>query len=226
MTDKTETIKAVFYDLGADLCGIASVDRFDDAPEGFHPCDLYPQCKSVVVFARKFPNGLFDVSPRIMYAKATEINLFETDRIAYLGALGIESLGFTAVPLPSDNPYEYWDEERREGRGILSMRHAAMLAGLGNMGKNTLVINEKYGNRIAFGAVLTDAVLPSDPLSKRLCPENCRKCIESCPVGALNGITVDQKKCREYTHGTNARGFSVTQCNTCRAVCPMGKGCM
>jgi anti-sigma28 factor (negative regulator of flagellin synthesis) len=69
-------------------------------------------------------------------------------------------------------------KEERAGNFIhAACRHAGRTR---EYGKNTLVINEKYGNRIAFGAVLTDALVPSDPLSKRLCPENCRKCIESC----------------------------------------------
>lgn len=36
--------------LGADICKIAAVDRFKDAPKGFHPRDIYPECQSVVVF--------------------------------------------------------------------------------------------------------------------------------------------------------------------------------
>jgi len=34
------------------------------------------------------------------------------------------------VLIPTDAPYEYWDSENQEGRAILSLRHAAMLAGL------------------------------------------------------------------------------------------------
>lgn len=34
-------IKKMIMDSGADLCGIASVERFDDAPSGFHPCWNY-----------------------------------------------------------------------------------------------------------------------------------------------------------------------------------------
>jgi hypothetical protein len=43
-----ETIRSLAYDLGADLCGIAPVERFDDAPPGFRPRDIFPQAKSVV----------------------------------------------------------------------------------------------------------------------------------------------------------------------------------
>ncbi len=217
-------VKDIFLGLGADVCGIAGIDRFDSAPYGFHPRDLYAACNSVIVFAKHMPKGLSAVSPRIIYNKATDMNLFEMDRIAYLGALAVEELGCAAVPLPSDTPYEYWDETQKEGRGIVSMRHAALLAGIGSMGKNTLILNERYGNRINIGAVLTDLRLESDPLAQELCLEGCRKCLDSCPTGALNGTTVNQQRCRAFTYTTNARGFSVCNCNTCRMICPVGGG--
>jgi epoxyqueuosine reductase len=48
-------IKKSVKQYGADICGVAPVIRFVDAPEGFHPCDIYPDCKSVVVFTARFP---------------------------------------------------------------------------------------------------------------------------------------------------------------------------
>jgi len=45
----SNNIKQILYDLGADFCGIASVDRFNEAPEGFNPTDTLPSCKSVTV---------------------------------------------------------------------------------------------------------------------------------------------------------------------------------
>lgn len=60
---KAEEVKSIVRSLGADLCGIASLDRFEDAPEGFHPSDVFPACKSVVSFACRFPVGcLYRVS--------------------------------------------------------------------------------------------------------------------------------------------------------------------
>ncbi len=82
-----------------------------------------------------------------------------------------------------------------------------MLAGLGTLGKSTLLLNETYGNRLVLGAVLTDANLPSDPPAVGICRENCRLCVENCPAGALDGTTVSQFLCRKNTYITNARGF-------------------
>lgn len=156
--------------------------------------------------------------------KSTDTNLDIVDRISYLGSLEIEKLGGIAIPLPSDSPYDYWDPENFEGRGILSMRHAAQLSGIGSMGKNTLIINKEYGNMINIGAVLTNLDLKSDPFSEEMCLANCRLCIDTCPQMALDGLTVNQKLCREFTYSNNKRGFSICNCNQCRIVCPKACG--
>lgn len=219
-----EKIKKIFEGLGADLYGIANIERFANAPAGFHPKDIYEDCKSVIVFAKRMPKGLAYVNPRIAYIRATDINLNEIDCISFAASIQIENLGGFAVPLPSDSPYEYWDSDNMEGRGILSMRHAAVLAGLGSMGKNTLVINDKYGNMINIGAVLTDLDLESDPLSQEACIPKCHICIDNCPQKALDGVTAKQKLCREFTYTTNKRGFGVCNCNKCRVNCPNAFG--
>lgn len=54
-------IKERLYELGADLCGIAGVDRFGEAPEGYHPLDVLPSCQSVIVFACRFRRDVWPV---------------------------------------------------------------------------------------------------------------------------------------------------------------------
>ena len=50
----SKSIKEMAFALGADLCGIASIDRFDNAPKGYHPLDVLPTCKSVISFGCRF----------------------------------------------------------------------------------------------------------------------------------------------------------------------------
>jgi len=219
-----DRIKSIFLKFGADVCGIANVDRFAQAPQGFHPTDVYKECKSVVVFALGLPKGLNAVSPRIVYHRFNSMSLKQLDSIAMDAAKWIESLGGTAVPLPCDGPYDYWNSEAMEGRGIISMRHAAYLAGIGCMGKNTLIMNKRFGSMLNIGAVLTNLDLKSDPLHEELCIKNCRICLDACPQKALNGVTVNQKLCRQHTYSTNARGFEVCECNRCRVMCPWSAG--
>lgn len=217
-------VKQRAFALGADMCGIAAIERFAGTPNDFHPATVFPECKSVVVVAKRLPRGAAMVNPRIVYNKANDMNVFEVDRIAYLMALELEVIGGTAISLPSDSPYEYWDADTQTGKGVLSMRHAAVQAGLGTLGKNSLLITRPYGNMITIGAVLTSLRLSSDLLSEELCIASCRRCLDDCPQQALDGNGARQERCRPHTYGTNARGFSVVNCNTCRTVCPLTFG--
>ncbi len=220
-----QTIKELFKELGADLCGIAHVERFAEAPHGFHPCNLYNDCKSVVMFAKRLPRGAAQVSPRLLYNHANTLTKNEVDRIAYEAALLLETrLGCTVVPLPCDSPYEYWETDTLTGKGLLSMRHAAALAGLGTLGKSKLLINRQYGSFITLGGVLTNLELQSDPLAEEVCLPGCNLCRKNCPTQALNGESVNQTLCRPHTYGTNGRGFDVVHCNTCRTICPRALG--
>jgi epoxyqueuosine reductase len=218
-------IKEFILSLGADVCGVANVDRFSEAPASFHPRDIFLDCKSVIVFGIALPKGLTKVEPRLIYGHFNYGTCPEVDWVAFRAAKEIERLcGGYAVPLPSDSPYEYWDAEKLEGRGLISMKHAAVLAGLGTLGKNTLLLNEKYGNLLTLGVVLTELDLESDPLAENICTEVCNICITNCPSQALDGQHANQAKCRLNTYGTNARGFDTVNCNKCRVVCPMRFG--
>lgn len=222
-----EKIKKLILSLGADVCGVANIDRFSKAPAGFHPRDIFPDCQSVIVFGIALPKGLIKVEPRLIYGHFNYGSCPGVDWIGFKGAREIERLcGGYAVPIPSDGPYEYWDAEKMEGRGLISMKHAAVLAGLGTLGKSTLLLNEEYGNMLTLGTVLTGLALASDPFAESICIEGCNLCVKNCPSQALDGYRADQSKCRPNTYGTNTRGFTTVNCNKCRVVCPMrfGKG--
>jgi epoxyqueuosine reductase len=221
---REEEVRSVFAGFGVDVCGIAAIERFAGAPHGFHPKDAYESCASVIVFGKRMPEGSMHVSPRLIYLESMRIILGELDRIAQLGCLALERWGATSVPIPADAPLEYWDEEKKEARGLISLKHAAELAGLGRIGRNTLLINGHFGNRLMLGCVLTDMKLASDDIcGETLCPPTCRVGLDSCPQRALDGMTIRQAGCRQIVYGTNAKGFIVCNCNICRVACPRGR---
>lgn len=220
--DSIET-KNFVYSLGADVCGIAGIDNFTNAPEGFHPKDIYDEAKSVIVFGKQFPKGVFLANTNVPYTFMKNKLVEIIDNISVQLTYKLEENGFNTVPVPADEPYEYWDSENIRGKGILSLKHSAVAAGLGIIGKNTLLINKQFGNRLLLGAVITKMELASDPVASELCPEGCRKCLNSCPQSALDGITINQKKCREIAYSSTPGGGGVIACNTCRKVCPFSK---
>lgn len=214
-------IKATTRDLGADLCGIASVERFQDAPNGFNPLDIYSKCKSVIVFAKRVPAGSLSASSCVPYTHANNMATQEVDRMGFDLCQILEDSGIEAIPIPSDDPSEYWEEKNQYARGILSLRHAGYLAGLGVLGKNTLLINEKYGNMIQIGAILVNIELENDPIATyNACLKECGLCIECCPQKALDGLTVNQKLCRPLSNFVTLRGHVLKECYLCRKICP------
>lgn len=216
-------LKEFAYDLGAQVCGIAHIERFQEAPLGFHPADIFPEAKSVIVVGRESSQGVFASKTNVPYTLMRHKLIDLLDKMTVDLCFKIEAVGYQAVPVPAAEPYEYWDGEKRHGRGILSLKHAAELAGLGRIGKNTLLISPQYGNRLWLGAVISNIELDSDPLLENLCPPKCRICLEACPQSALDGVTIDQKKCREVSAKCTDGGGWILACNTCRKVCPFLK---
>jgi epoxyqueuosine reductase len=213
-------IKNLSLSLGAEKCGIASVDRFKKAPDGFHPNDIYAGCKSVIVFLIQMPSEIILASNPVPYSHTAHLIYSKLDNIGLELCKAIQNNKNNAVPIPSDVPFLSWDNEKRHGMGILSLRHAGYLAGLGILGRNNLLINPDLGNMGYIGAILTDNELDPDPVIENVrCPDRCSICLDSCPQRALNGKTVNQKLCRAYSALKNERGFDIYSCNICRKVC-------
>ena len=223
MITSTE-IKELAKELGADLCGIASIDRFKDSPTGFHPTDVYRNTNSVISIACRIPESSMNIASPYPYTAIENIVSARISQIALSLTLYLEKNGYHALLIPSD-PYDYWDAETLTGKGILSLKHLGYKAGIGTIGKNSLLCNNEYGNLIKLGAVITDAVLAADPIvTANLCKDTCTLCIESCPVGAIGlNKEVSQEKCREFSEVNNKRGIEIYACHACRSVCPKSK---
>ncbi len=218
-------VKEKVLGLGADICGIAPVDRFSDAPQGFHPRDIHEGCRSVIVYASRFPASTLVLPSLTPYTFVRNKMVEKLDAISFRLSEELEAEGIGSVPIPSAEPYDYWDPDRSHGRGILSLKHAAWLAGMGTLGKNTLLINKTFGNMIWLGAVLVSAELEGDPAtSYNGCNDGCSICLDACPQQALDGTTINQNLCRARSISSTEGGGWVIACNTCRTVCPHHAG--
>lgn len=212
-------IKEVAKELGADLCGIAPIERFTNVPDGFHPCDVLPGCKSVIVIAKKFLNSTLFASSTIPYTTVRNELSTKLNQMAISMAEIIEDSGFFAVPTNTIGPIEY-DASADRLRGIISLKHAAVYAGLGKIGKNSLLINDKFGNMLWLNAILVSKELqPDDIADYEPCLPECSLCIDSCPVNALNENPMNQKICYNHAYKNSGEEMRIT-CFKCRKVCP------
>lgn len=221
--DRAQAVKAA-AELGADLCGIAVAGAFAGAPRGFGPCDALPSCRSVVVVAKRFLASTMSAASTIPYTIVRNELTAQMDTLTTLLAYRFEAQGIEAVPTGAIGPCER-DTESGRWRGLISLKHAAELAGMGRIGKNTLLLNERFGNMIWLGAVLTSAELVADPpAAYTTCPQDCSACIDACPVGALDGDPMDQRKCWDHAFGERDGGEWRISCFRCRKVCPQRQG--
>lgn len=216
----SEDLKEILYDMGADLCGIASIDRFQDAPTGFHPCDVLPTCKSVVVFAKQFLSGPLKCNTTVPYTIIRNMLSEKLDHMSYQFCEIMERNNIIAIPTGTIGPTEY-DPLTGRHRNIVSAKHCAVAAGLGRIGKNTLLITPEYGNMVWLCAVLLDANLePDEPLTGDPCPKGCSLCIDHCPSHALGDPEMKQNVCYAYAFGSENGGEWKIKCNRCRTICP------
>lgn len=220
-----EDIREFALNAGANLVGFSKAENFGDAPEGFRPTDIMPGVKSVIAIGKALSAGTVYSDNKAIYTAQGEVVVRELDVIASKVAFFIEEHGGSAVPIPTDAPYFYWDEERQHGMGILSHRHIAEKAGLGVIGKGALLITPEYGSRITLVTVLSNIDVTDDaPKHKVLCPPSCHKCLDACPAQALSGNgSVIQKNCRSHVGTKSSRGHELTNCWNCRLVCPLSQ---
>jgi epoxyqueuosine reductase len=180
----SNSVKKLMKDFGADLVGIASVERFDGAPPGHGPLDLMPQAKSVVVAGVRIPDSVVDYDE--YHLKMTEMkpelgihaNMenfymlmghYTEDMILNVAAVKLANhleinYGLRSLPTPNTQHTGLGHPVMAVPLGFFSQRHAAVRAGLGEFGFSGLVVTPQYGPRVRYVSVITEAELQPDPL--------------------------------------------------------------
>ena len=113
--------------------------------------------------------------------------------------------------------------------------YAASLAGLGSVGLNNQLINEKYGTYTFIGEIVTDGEFfeENPKINKKLCL-NCKKCLNACPTKALTEkgftkeicrsfITQKKKDLSDFEVNEIKKGGMVWGCDICNDACPYNK---
>ncbi|MBZ0217659.1 MAG: hypothetical protein K8F25_13955 [Fimbriimonadaceae bacterium] len=230
--ETTARIRHVAKFLGADLIGITEYDerwvyshaaRADSPTRDEKPNVALDGMTSVIVIGHAMDEGLVRSYPSATAAAATGREYSREAAIVSSVAAFIKALGYEAVGSSNDTgltiPY-------------------AIKAGMGEYGRNQMVITKEYRPRIRFYKVFTDLPLLHDKPKKigvREVCDICTKCADACPPKALpfgppqaagpnrstiTGVTkwsADCEKCFGYWTKLKA------DCAICMRVCPFNK---
>jgi len=196
----TQRIKQFAYSNGADLVGIANIERFENAPIMMSPKGIMPTAKSVIVCAVHHPDAAIELGgePEPQDIGPYSIQYVMNDRmdmLAYLIAKELDKEGYPSIPIASSNIWRYRPYKELNAVFSPDMSHiyAAVAAGLSELGWNGLSMTPEYGTRNRFISIITEADLEPTPLynGPKLC-DMCGECIRNCPTDAfrkeVNGV--------------------------------------
>jgi len=191
----TGEIKATAIANGAALVGVVAVESILPCTPPLPVTRVMPEGRRVVVFALPMLRGSIE-SPSLFSAMISTHAAYKEEELLglRLGRL-LEERGYRAAMAVPASPIEM-SKETGGLLGDISLRHAAVGAGLGTIGKSRLLLTRKWGPRVRLGAVVTNAPLEADrPIAERFC-DDCDLCVQSCPAQALNTHTLkDAVKC-------------------------------
>ena len=226
----TRIVKRAARHLGADLVGIAELDmrwvyshHYITKTKESKPVEIDDGCKNVIAMGVEMDYDMVNSAPNALHQAIVS---FTYSRMAFLAggvAQFIRSLGFNAIPSINDTALNV---------------PIAMDAGLGELGRQGVLITPQFGPRQRLCKIITDIPLVYDhPIEfgvRKFC-ESCKKCAQHCPSGAvwdrdatteITGISnnpgvfkwpMAAEKCREYFSKAG------TNCGICIRVCPYNK---
>jgi epoxyqueuosine reductase len=226
----TSKVKELVVEGGCHLVGIATAEPFSDFPLRESPRQdphrTLPTARALVVGARCYLDRLAPPStqPPVgrlarAYAAGDELSLTEEFEPA---ACFLRQLGYAALVSPE-----------HETTATIPLKLAAARAGLGAIGKHSVLITRRFASWVSLGGIITDAPLePDRPSRWRVCGR-CTICLSACPTGAIVApFHVDRTRCLEDVLArpgylpaavkTRADG-RVLGCETCLEVCPHGQ---
>jgi epoxyqueuosine reductase QueG len=139
----------------------------------------------------------------------------------------IKDLGWDALAIPI-----FQEIGNGNCLALFSHKTAGTCSGAGWIGKNGLLVTQKFGPRVSCGTVLTNApVRPAEPILESRC-DDCDVCVRACPAGAItgnlwkremaNGGLINRSRCQEWLL-LNKRQFGEEICGICLKVCPAGE---
>lgn len=202
------------------------------APRRRSLSDGYPGYRSLVMGILPYDPTAFSPSPGSGHAEIARYAVGEDYHTRFEKAFNRVLSRISSYLLPGDEPLIKPDH------GALLEKSLAQMAGLGRMGKNTLLIHPEFGSMFTIGSMLLKTPLPerlARPFPRDPCG-GCSRCLEACPTGAFeSAYLLDARRCLSYLtierpddDGEGLRKSSgdpwLFGCDRCQEVCPHNAG--
>jgi len=228
--ESTAILRRAAHSMGVGLLGVCEYDerwvysaRYSERTQESKPVDIPEDLPNVIVIGEPMdldltatvPSALSGSATGMGYTHDTVVLLTLTQYIRNLGYRAVASMNDSALPIP-----------------------LAVQAGLGEVGRHSLLITEEYGPRLRLGKIFTDMPLVIDQPKrfgvKEFC-DVCQRCSSACPpkaipagepsrtahsISNLNGVkkwTTFAEKCFRFWAGQNS------DCSICIRVCPYNR---
>jgi len=224
--ETVERVLSLAYSAGATLAGISNISDIKRAAlERSYPVgeDWLQQSKSVLVLALFHP------------VNKLEMDWWGTEN----GTVGNDLLKMICEKLKNSLGKELNITVRvlkyQPGAMGLFLKDAAVLAGLGCIGANNLLLTEQYGAHIRLHGLLLDVDLPGNRISHfSPCPTCAHPCWKACPQAAFESGSYNRLNCRAQMRKDelNRKAIETDQwgwvtfvkyCRACELACPIGK---
>jgi epoxyqueuosine reductase len=219
----SEKIKSVGRFFGASLVGITALNEFWVYSHSYNRLNgqndqiniPLEEFRFAIVMAIEMDYEKFTMSD-VEVSAATGLGYSKMAFAAGHLAQYIRNLGYRALPCGNDTAFSV---------------PLAIDAGLGEQGKHGMLITPEFGPRVRLCKVITSLpLLPDTPIDfgvQEYCEVNCNKCVDNCPVQAINGKKEVKNGVLKWTaNGERCFSFWCEQgndCSICIKVCPYNK---
>lgn len=163
------------------------------------------------------PNQLYFFHYQRVNVFLDTVALKVTQFIQNQGSTSSPLKGYQALPIPASQIVEW---NATGGKGHLSHKQIAHLAGLGWHGRNNLLVNPQFGSQVRYVTILTAYPLTANHPISGSCGE-CKACIAVCPAGAIEENNFSLEKCyQKLKEFVKTERISQHICGVCVKVCP------
>jgi epoxyqueuosine reductase QueG len=182
-------LKRFSRNLGADLFGVADISRIKK--DFLLSAGLLKKIDKAICLAVRLSGGVLEeienAPTRLYFHHYRTVNAL-LDQQALKVSNYIQRKGYLGLAIPASQILD-WQNQKAH----LSHKRLGVLAGLGWIGRNNLLVNKTFGSQFRLVSVLTDMPLKTDKPVRKDCGE-CRICVKICPSEAI------KERASEFDH--------------------------